>query len=104
MWLPVALGVMMSATSTSRGHERPRIVSLREAPKAFKVALLKELGYGVDGNRILTPTGEKYLDPASGVAVSVDNMIILPGESPPIVLDDSPMSLAWYVGKYGDIF
>ena len=101
---PRYVGVMMSAPSPSRGPMHPRVVSLRDAPQAFKVALLKELGYGVDGNHVLTSTGEKYLDPASGVAVSVDSMIILPGESPPIVLDDSPMSLAWYVGKYGDIF
>jgi hypothetical protein len=88
----------------TKGAEKLRVLSLRDAPKEFKVALLKELGYGVDGSRILAPNGERYADPYSGVEVSVENMVILPGRSPPIILDDSPLSLAYYMDEYGEIF
>jgi hypothetical protein len=94
----------MSPNPSPQGADRPKLLSLRETPKEFRVALLKELGYSVDGNRVVRPTGEKYHDPYSGVEVSVDNMVILPGRSPPLVLDDSPLSLASYVDEYGDIF
>ncbi|MCI4322935.1 MAG: hypothetical protein L3K03_02765 [Thermoplasmata archaeon] len=68
------------------------------------MALLKELGYGVEDGRVLTSDGQKYVDPYSGVEVSIDRMVILPGHSPPVVLDDSPLSIAWYIDEYGDIF
>jgi hypothetical protein len=80
-----------------------RTLSLRDAPKDFKVALLKELGYATNGSRVLTADGEPYLDPFSGVPVSIDHLAILPGRSPPVVLDDSPFSLSCYLDEYGEI-
>ena len=77
---------------------------MRDAPKEFRVALVKELGYRVKDNKVVLPSGEAYLDPYSGVEVSVDSMVVLPGKSPPIVLDDSPYSLAAYFDEYGDVF
>lgn len=90
--------------ATSRITGKPKILSLRETPREFRVALLRELGYGVEGNQVRGPQGEKYLDPCSQVEVSIDRMLILPGRSPPIVLDDNPLSVAWYIENYGDVF
>ncbi len=90
--------------SQASATPKPRVLSLKDAPKEFRVALLKELGYTVEGNRILSSDGTKYVDPCSGVEVSPENMVILPGRSPPVILDDSPLSLAWYFDQYGDIF
>ncbi|MDE1820844.1 MAG: hypothetical protein KGJ23_13650 [Euryarchaeota archaeon] len=93
--------------SGTGANSKPTFVELRSlsrAPKEFKVALLKELGYGCDGTHVLTPSGEKYLDPYSSFPVTISNMIILPGNSPPVILDDSPLSISRYIDEYGDIF
>lgn len=90
--------------ATDESPHKPRILSLKELPKEFKVELLKELGFKVEGTKILTATGDRYTDPFSGAEVSIDSMVILPGRSPPLVLDDSPLSLTWYIEEYGDIF
>jgi hypothetical protein len=95
---------MSAVSQPSKAQEKVRVLSLRGAPKEFKIALLRELGYGVEGNHILTADGGRYVDPFSGVEVSMENMVILPGRSPPVILDDSPLSLAWYMDQYGDIF
>jgi len=83
--------------------QRIRTLSLREAPKEFKVALLKELGYRVQGSKVLTAKGDPYIDPFSEIPVTVENFVVLPGRSPPLVLDDSPLSLSCYLEEYGDI-
>lgn len=95
---------MVADTPPIGERERPTILSIREVSEEVRVALLKELGYGVDGKSVLSSDGKRYCDPFSGVEVTIDNMVILPGNSPPVVLDDSPLSLAWYISHFGDIF
>lgn len=83
---------------------RARIISLKKMPKELKVALLKELGYGSDGKYVLTSDGLNYLDPFTGVKVELEKMMILPGRSPPVIIDESPLSLTEYFEEYGETF
>jgi hypothetical protein len=75
-------------------------LSLRDAPAEFKVALLRELGYGTDGTWILDPDGQKHLDTYADKPVRLDRMIILPGSA--LVLDDNPLSIASYFEDHPD--
>lgn len=86
------------------GPGRLRVISLKEAPKEFRVALVKELGYDVKDDHVVSPDGELYHDPYSGAEVSIDSLLVLPGRSPPLILDDSPFSLAAYFDEFGDVF
>lgn len=95
---------MVGEKGSLPSSEKVRLISLSEAPREFKVSLLTELGYKVHGDKVLSKEGKPYLDPYSGVEVSIKKMVILPGHSPPVVLDDSPLSLAYYIEEYGDIF
>ncbi len=79
-------------------------VSLGGLPKDFKIALLRQLGYGSDGTYVLGPSGEPYKDPFSGSSVEVQEMMILPGRSPPVIIGDDPLSLAAYLEDYGETF
>lgn len=71
-----------------------RQISIRSAPREFKVALVEAMGYKVEGDQILLPTGEKYLDPYTDVPVKLGNMLVVPGST--IVLDDNALSIAAY--------
>jgi hypothetical protein len=76
------------------------LVSLREAPKDFKISLLRELGYSTDGTFVLTSDGSQLKDRYSGEPVRVDDMVILPGSE--IILRDDPVSIASYFEEFGD--
>ena len=78
-----------------------RLVPIRNAPREFKEALVREMGYRIDGKQILLPNGDKYIDPYANVPVSIDNMIILPGST--IILDDNALSIAAYIDEHADV-
>ncbi len=71
-----------------------KLVSIRQAPREFKVALVEAMGYKVEGTQILLSNGEKYVDPYCDVPVRIDNMIVVPGST--LILDDNPLSIAAY--------
>lgn len=95
----------MSTSSTGNSEqEKIREQSLSGLPIEFKIALLKELGYETDGKYIRAAgSEEKLLDRYSDTPITVDNMVIFPGRSPPVILEDSPLSIACYLDEYGDI-
>ena len=64
--------------------------------------LLKELGYGTDGEFVLDNSGKKVLDKYVDIPVRVENMVILPGSE--IILDDNELSISSYIEEYGDVF
>ncbi len=71
-----------------------KLISIRQAPKEFKVALVEAMGYKVEDGRILLANGENYLDPYCDTPVKIDHMIIVPGST--LILDDNPLSIAAY--------
>ena len=79
-------------------------VSLSGLPKDFKIALLRELGYDSDGTYVTKASGDRYEDPFSGRNVEVQKMMVLPGRSPPVIIEDSPLSLSAYLEEYGETF
>ena len=78
-----------------------KLVSLKEMSKDFKIALLKELGYNSDGVFVLDAKGEKCLDKYTHDPIRIDNMAILPGST--IILDNNPLSIAFFLEEYGDV-
>ncbi len=79
-------------------------VSLTKVPKDFKIALLRELGYGTDGIYVTDSTGKRHKDPFSGREVQLEKMMVLPGRSPPVIIEDDPFSLSAYFEEYGETF
>ena len=74
-------------------------VSLKEAPKDFKLRLLKALELDVDTEGIyVTKNGKAVTDPYIGKPVRFSNMAIFPGSA--IVLDDNPLSIASYIEEH----
>lgn len=71
-----------------------KLISIRKAPKEFKVALVEAMGYKVEDGRIILVNGEDYLDPYCDTPVKIDNMIVVPGST--LILDDNPLSIAAY--------
>ncbi len=77
------------------------LIAIRDAPKEFKVELLKALGYGVDKEAVhVTQEGKPVIDKYINKPVRVDNVAILPGST--IVIDDNPVSIASYFEEYGE--
>ena len=79
-----------------------KLLSLKNIAHDSKVALLEELGYGTDGIFVLDSDGNKLLDSYIEKPVKLDNMAILPGSC--IIIDDNPLSIAYYIDDYGDPF
>jgi hypothetical protein len=78
------------------------IVSLKDAPLEFRISVVKELGYEVDSDGVhLLKDGEKAMDPYAAVQLRLDNMALLPGSV--VLLDNNPLSIAWYLEDHGDI-
>lgn len=67
-----------------------------------KILLLKELGYGTDGEYVLDLEGNKVIDNYIEIPVRIDNMVILPGST--IILDDNEISIMKYMEDSGDDF
>jgi hypothetical protein len=78
------------------------LVSLQNISTSSKIKLLNELGYDSDGEHIYAKTGQLVIDKYIDEAVTVQNMLILPGST--IILDDNPLSIASYLEEYGDLF
>ena len=79
-----------------------QLISLKTMPKEAKVLLLKELGYGTDGEFVLDAEGRQVLDKYLNIPIRMDNMVILPGSE--IILDDNELSISSYIDEYGDVF
>ncbi|MBI2184219.1 MAG: hypothetical protein HYU39_04585 [Thaumarchaeota archaeon] len=78
------------------------LISVKEAPKEFKVALLKALNYNVDKNGfVIDSNGKRVIDKYVDRAVRLENMAIFPGST--IVMDDNPLSIASYIEEHGEI-
>ena len=80
----------------------PELVSIKDMPKEFKIALLKKLGYKSDGKYVLTKDGKKHIDMYTGDPVKISNMFIFPGST--IILDNNPLSISSFMEEYGDVF
>jgi len=79
-----------------------QLISLKDIPLEVKTLLLKELGYGTDGEFVLDNNGKKVVDRYVDIPVRVDNMVILPGSE--IILDDNELSISSYIEERGDVF
>lgn len=77
------------------------LISLKKVSKESKILLLKELGYGSDGEFVLDSKGEKYLDKYLEIPVQINNMVIFPGSE--IILDDNELSISKYFEEFGDV-
>ncbi len=78
------------------------LISLKEAPKEFKLELLKALELAVDEKGIfVTKNGEPVIDHYIDKPVRFDRMAIFPGST--IVLDDNPLSIAAYIEEHGEV-
>lgn len=77
------------------------LISLKQVSSKSKIELLKELGYGSDGEFVLDKEGKKMLDRYLDIPIKVDNMVILPGSI--IILDNNELSLSKYLEEFGDI-
>ena len=78
------------------------LVSLKNVSKDAKIVLLKEIGYGSDGEFVLDGDGNKVVDKYIEIPVKIDNMVILPGST--LILDDNELSISSYVEEFGDVF
>ena len=77
------------------------VVSLKGAPREFKVALLKKLGYDVDKQGyVVDSKGERVKDKYAGKEVNIDNMAVFPTRSPVVVMDDNLLSITSYIEEY----
>lgn len=83
-------------------ESKMELISLKKVPKESKILLLKELGYGSDGEFVLYNNGKKVLDKYLNIPVRIENMVILPGSE--IILDDNELSISSYIEEYGDVF
>jgi hypothetical protein len=72
-----------------------------EVPEAIRLALIEELGYHIEDG-IVYEEGEPKSDPYIEKNLEVDNLAVLPGNSPPVLLDNNPVSIACYVEEYGE--
>lgn len=78
------------------------LVSLKGVGLKSKTILLKELGYGNDGEFVLDSNRNRVIDKYLDIPVRVENMIILPGSE--IILDDNELSISSYIEEFGDVF
>ena len=75
------------------------LLTLKEAPKEFKIQLLRALGLDVDEQNIyVIKDGKQVIDQYIDKPVRFDNMAIFPGST--IVIDDNPLSIASYLEEY----
>jgi len=78
-----------------------RLLSLEDAPTAFKIKLVQELGYSSDGTYVLEKNGERCLDRYTKEPVQLNNMMILPGST--IILDNNSLSISSFLEEFGDV-
>lgn len=76
-------------------------ISLKNIDLNSKIALLKELGFGSDGEYVLNLDGTRYVDRYVDIPIKVENMVILPGSV--VILDDNILSLSHYMEEFPDV-
>ena len=76
------------------------LVSLKQVSLNSKILLLKELGYGSDGEFVLDSNGKKLIDRYAEIPVKIQNMLILPGST--VILDNNEFSVASYLEEFGE--
>ena len=75
------------------------LVSLKEATREFKAALLRELGYFVDKEGIVIDSrGNRVVDEYADKQVRVVNIAVFPGST--VIIDDNPLSIASYIEEH----
>ncbi|MFC1666107.1 hypothetical protein ACFLZF_00115 [Nanoarchaeota archaeon] len=77
-------------------------ISLKKITPESKIALLKELGFGSDGEYVTDLNGDKVLDRYIDIPIKIENMVIFPGST--IILDDNELSILKYMEEFGDDF
>ena len=78
------------------------LISLKNAPREFKIALLKALNFGVDQeDYVVDSTGKRVVDEYIDSNVQLKDMAIFPGST--IVINDNPLSIASYIEEHQDI-
>ncbi|MEK6924585.1 MAG: hypothetical protein AABW54_05090 [Candidatus Micrarchaeota archaeon] len=77
-------------------------VSIKNLPKAVRLAILKQLGYGSDGQFVTDEQGKRIRDRYVDVEISLSNMLIFPGST--IILDNNYLSVAAYLEEHEDAF
>lgn len=82
-------------------HDTMELATWDDIPDEVQLSLLDQLGYSVEDDRILDENGEPATDPYTGDELRFSNLAILPGNSPPVLLDNNPVSLACYMEDYG---
>ena len=76
------------------------LISLKDAPREFKIALLKGLQMGVDSQGfVVDAKGKRVIDEYADKPVRLESMAIFPGST--IVIDDNPLSIASYIEEHG---
>lgn len=78
----------------------PELMSIKEMPKDFKIALLRELGYDSD-NIFVLKNGKKHLDKYTNDPIKINNMFIYPGST--TIIDNNPLSISAFFEEYGDV-
>ena len=78
------------------------LISLKNISPDTKIRLLKELGYGSDGQFVLESDGKRVIDKYADIPVRIDNMVILPGST--TIIDDNELSISSYLEEHGDVF
>ena len=78
------------------------LISLKGVSINSKIKLLKELGYGSDGEYVLNSNGDKILDKYLEIPIKIEKMLILPGST--IIIDNNEFSLSKYIEEFGDVF
>ena len=75
------------------------LISLKEEPNEFKIALLKALHLGVDKEGyVISSDGKRVIDKYVDKPVRLENVAIFPGST--IVMDDNPLSIASYLEEH----
>ena len=77
------------------------LISLKQVSPESKILLLKELGYGSDGEFIFDSQGKRILDRYLEIPVKIESMVIFPGSE--IILDDNELSISKYLEEFGDV-
>ena len=74
------------------------LVSLKDAPKEAKVAILRELGYDSDGRFVTDSAGVRIKDCYADIEIEISNMLVVPGST--IIIDNNPLSIAAYLEEH----
>lgn len=79
------------------------IILWKNIPPEVRLLLLEELGgfSANDDGKIVNRDGVVQKDPYTDEELRMDNLCVMPG-SPPVLIDNNPLSLTSYFEEYGD--